>query len=478
MRCTHCGTEIPEGRIYCPKCGAEVQIVPDYNPLDDVLTQEVRGSVRDATRPIKTDDIRNRSYYGRDAGYKKGADYGRRAGYERGDDRRGGASYREDGSRRGDPSYRGDPTYRGDGGYRRDTDNRQQAQNRAANSTRVMSEAELDEIRERRARTARKRSASLEEEQRRRKAERKRMLMRRRRRMMLGMTAGILVVIGVLAYILYQNSYAGQVKKGYAALQTKEYAVAEKYFNRAAAKDGKRAGAYEGLAQMYMDQDNQDEAESVYLSAIASYPSSVELYESAIAFYEETDQLGRISAMLDDCEDENVLEAVSSYVSVSPQFSLEEGKYEEVQEVSLTADGGTIYYTTDGTDPTSSSTEYTEPIQLDQEGKTEIRAVSYNEKGIPSTIVSGKYTIEFPIADAPVVTPSTGQYDVPTQITITVPEGYEAFYTTDGTEPTENSKKYTGPIDMPQGQTIFSAVLRSKNGKLTQITKRNYVYQP
>ncbi len=32
--------------MICPICGAEVQIVPDYNPLDDVLAQEVKGICR------------------------------------------------------------------------------------------------------------------------------------------------------------------------------------------------------------------------------------------------------------------------------------------------------------------------------------------------------------------------------------------------------------------------------------------------
>ena len=47
MRCTHCNAIIPEGWMRCPRCGKEVQIVPDYNPLDDVLTQEVKGSVEE-----------------------------------------------------------------------------------------------------------------------------------------------------------------------------------------------------------------------------------------------------------------------------------------------------------------------------------------------------------------------------------------------------------------------------------------------
>lgn len=58
MRCTHCGADIPEDQMFCPECGAEVQIVPDYNPLDDVLAREVKGSVEGATRQLETDSLR------------------------------------------------------------------------------------------------------------------------------------------------------------------------------------------------------------------------------------------------------------------------------------------------------------------------------------------------------------------------------------------------------------------------------------
>lgn len=40
MKCPNCENEIPEGTIYCEHCGQEIQIVPDYNMLeDDVLPQ-------------------------------------------------------------------------------------------------------------------------------------------------------------------------------------------------------------------------------------------------------------------------------------------------------------------------------------------------------------------------------------------------------------------------------------------------------
>ena len=170
-----------------------------------------------------------------------------------------------------------------------------------------------------------------------------------------------------------------------------------------------------------------------------------------------------------------MLSRVSDYVSEAPAFSLDEGTYQEVQEISLTGEGD-IYYTDDGSTPTASSTPYTEPILVNV-GTTVINAVSINKKGIPSLTATRTYTVELPIADAPAVTPSTGQYNAPFQITVQVPEGYTAYYTTDDSMPSAASEQYTGPIDMPQGSLIFSVVLVSDSGKMTGVTKRNYVLQ-
>ena len=45
MKCRYCGQKIPEGMLYCENCGKEVRIVPDYNPLDDMLTAQIRGAI-------------------------------------------------------------------------------------------------------------------------------------------------------------------------------------------------------------------------------------------------------------------------------------------------------------------------------------------------------------------------------------------------------------------------------------------------
>ncbi len=450
MICRHCGANFPDDLVVCPECGAEVQIVPDYNPLDDVLAREVRGSVEGATRQIQTEDIRR---------YRRGSS-----------DQNVNATrvLRQDEMDRIRRDLRSGAEKQGTDGSRRNTDEMRSQRQSAGNSQRQRQST--DELRRSRQNTG--------ELKRQRQQKRLEAAKRKRRNLLITMFAVLALIIAGIV-VVYQNSYTGMIRKGYNAIQTRDYTAAARYFDRAIVKDRSRVEAYVGHAEVYIDQEDLDGAEDVYLSAIETQPTNERLYQAAIDFYMDTEQPEKIAVLLQNCEDETVLNAVSDYISSAPQFSPKEGTYSEVQEITITSDtGGDIYYTLDGTDPTAETgTKYTEPVLLQNEGATEIRAVAMNSRGIPSVITSGRYTIEFPIVDAPAVTPSTGQYSQPEQITITVPEGYTAYYTMDGTTPTTSSTQYTGPVTMPENtQTIFMAVLvNNNNGKLTEVTTRNYI---
>ena len=160
----------------------------------------------------------------------------------------------------------------------------------------------------------------------------------------------------------------------------------------------------------------------------------------------------------------------------TPKFSLDDGEdYDDVQQLKLTAESGNkIYYTKNKKKPTTGSHKYNSPIQI-EEGDTTIYAIAVNKAGIPSLPVKKSYTVELPIEDAPAVSPSTGQYSTAQEIEIKVPNGYTAYYTTDKSEPTTSSTKYTGPVEMPEGETIFKAVLVNAKGRVSGITTRNYV---
>lgn len=409
MRCRNCGADIPVGMLICPDCGTEVQIVPDYNPLEDVLAREVKGSVEGATRPLRTDDIRR---------------------------------------------YRG----------------RSEQQN--SRSTRVLSQSEMDQIRAERIRRARQDANRSEKERQRQLMLRKKRALKRRLQALATFFVLLVLVIGVCAFLLYQNSYDGVIRRANQALGGGSLSEAEVAFQRAIQKDSTRPEGYVGLSKVYIEREDLEAAESVFLTAVGAQPLNVAIYNAAIEFYVETGQTDKIPALLEGCE-QSVLEELEEYQSNAPEFSLAEGTYSEVQQVTLTGKG-TIHYTLDGSEPTADSPVYDEPLLLD-EGTVVIKAICINTLGIPSLCVSRTYTVEIPVEDAPAVTPSTGQYTTPTQITIQVPEGYTAYYTMDNSEPTASSARYEGPIDMPEGRTFFAAVLVSDSGKTTPVTKRNYV---
>ena len=80
-----------------------------------------------------------------------------------------------------------------------------------------------------------------------------------------------------------------------------------------------------------------------------------------------------------------------------PVFTPAAGSYTEAKNIVITAEEGTIYYTTDGTDPTSSSTEYTAPIVLDENGTTTLKAIAISATS-QSAIVTAAYTINMPLS--------------------------------------------------------------------------------
>lgn len=441
MKCMNCGADIPEGRMRCPRCGQEIQIVPDYNPLDEMLTAQVKGAVSETLRI----DLENRKKGQYASGKNRGPAMERKA---------------EPRPRRQEPEGPSVPrmerSTQGRSGQGK-TGHSQSGQNKNGQKTgRITPE---------------------ERERRRRQAEKKRMKAKRRRRRLLLLMGAFVAVCVAAGFFIYQNSYGGLMKKGNEALTSGEYADAIDYFEKAVSKSPGKSDAYVGLSKVYLAQDDQQKAEEVFLNAIAGKSSNAEIYRAAVQFYLDTDQAEKVTALLEECSDKSILEALDEFVSKGPKFSLDDKtEYDDIQALELSGSGKEIYYTTDGTDPTTSSTLYTEPIRL-EEGETEVRAISVNAKGIPSLVVKKTYTVAFPIEDAPSVTPSTGQYEEEQMIEVVVPENYEAYYTTDGSDPGPNAptgQRYTGPIPMPKGNTIFSVVLADQKGRLSDVTKRNY----
>ena len=76
----------------------------------------------------------------------------------------------------------------------------------------------------------------------------------------------------------------------------------------------------------------------------------------------------------------------------TPTFSPKAGRYAEAQTVTIscTTEGATIYYTTDGSDPTVSSTLYTQPITIEETTTLKAIAITADDE---SAVTSAKYII-------------------------------------------------------------------------------------
>ena len=87
--------------------------------------------------------------------------------------------------------------------------------------------------------------------------------------------------------------------------------------------------------------------------------------------------------------------AIDPSIPADPTFSPAAGTYTSVQnvEISCETEGATIYYTKDGTTPTSSSTEYTGAISVDE--TMTIKAIAIKDSK-SSSVVSAVYTINLP----------------------------------------------------------------------------------
>jgi alpha-tubulin suppressor-like RCC1 family protein len=130
------------------------------------------------------------------------------------------------------------------------------------------------------------------------------------------------------------------------------------------------------------------------------------------------------------------------------------GSYNVEKSVTLTTDtsGATIYYTTNGGDPTESDTQYTGAISITQ--TTTLKARAFKSGMADSVVAEELYTLT---AAAPGFSPSTGTYSSNQNVTMSsTSQGVTIHYTTDLSTPTESSTTYTGTVAVT-GTTVFRA---------------------
>ena len=159
----------------------------------------------------------------------------------------------------------------------------------------------------------------------------------------------------------------------------------------------------------------------------------------------------------------------------TPVFSWVSGKYSFYINVELgNENGDVIYYTLNGSTPDENSYQYKDPIRI-PEGTTIVRAFAMDSDGNTSEIVSEVYEIEFGAPDRPTIIPETGEYVGEHYVRFLVPEDCVAYYTLDGSFPTEASEIYTGEFLMPEGDTTVSAIVKDENGTASELSVVKYI---
>lgn len=181
----------------------------------------------------------------------------------------------------------------------------------------------------------------------------------------------------------------------------------------------------------------------------------------------------------------------------APVISVPSGTYTTIQNITIsdaapyaqiyfTADGSLpqFYFTGSGTLPQANSFLYTGPFAVSSSLTLNAESVAigyYVLHGIavkygPSVVsadASATYTINLPLATAPVFNLASGNYTTPQTLIITdTTPGAVIYYTTDGTAPTLMSKVYSGPISISTSATIQAMAVATgyKNSSVSSIS--------
>jgi hypothetical protein len=131
------------------------------------------------------------------------------------------------------------------------------------------------------------------------------------------------------------------------------------------------------------------------------------------------------------------------------------GNFTTTQSVTMsTNETATIYYTVDGSTPTTASTVYSSALSLS--ATTTVKAFAKDTAGNSSTVQTVTYTKSASDTTAPIVTasPAGGTYTTVQNVTLSANETATIYYTLDGTDPTVYSSVYSSPLSINETKSL------------------------
>jgi hypothetical protein len=313
----------------------------------------------------------------------------------------------------------------------------------------------------------------------------------------LGRKKVILIIFAAILAVVIAVFATLEIKK---ASMTKKfdryYAQGSQYYGAGNYKDAKtqyinasnnaftkeqKIKAYEMVYKIDAIIGGYAEEEISYLESLISLDdSNIEYYKALIVLYQNNEQESKIEPLIASAP-ASLQSELQSFDGTIPVASQNEGTYDKPIEIELSAmENVTIYYTTDGSSVSDSTTkkEYTSPIKLEEEGTYTIRALSVDKNGKSSKEMTVKYILDFGTVNPPSVNLSSGKYTDKKKIQVTADNNCTIYYTTDGTMPTTKSRKYKKPITMPKGDSLYYFIAVNADGVESAVVTRAYDYVP
>ena len=307
---------------------------------------------------------------------------------------------------------------------------------------------------------------------------------RKRKRKRITTVCVILAAMIVAAVIIvstarnHSESYMlRQADKYYAA---HDYDEAIEYLDKILALNPDNAEALLLSAKINYSIKDLDRAESAVLHFLELSPNSADGYRILLQIYTGQGRYDEILAKSKEITDKNILAVFDEFLTEKPTANMAGGSYDDVLEITLTSsDAGDIYYTLDGSEPTTDSDLFDkeEPIVIEEEGDTVLSAICIDAKGRASRVMSETYSVTLPDASAPVVDPAGGEFYQKTSIHVTAEEGATIYYNWDE-EPEVGGEEYYGSIRVPEGNHVLQVIAVNEYGKSSDVVKYNFIYYP
>jgi hypothetical protein len=165
--------------------------------------------------------------------------------------------------------------------------------------------------------------------------------------------------------------------------------------------------------------------------------------------------------------------------AATPAFNLPTGTYTSFQTVTISdaTPGATIYYTIDGSTPTTNSNVYKGPLNI-VNAYTPLKAVAIAPNYSISNVAGATYTLNLPYAAAPTLSVGNGTYNTPQTVTISdSTPGATIYYQINTGYPTTSSPVYSGPITVSSTESIW-AMATANNYFPSGYTGATYTINP